>query len=221
MGGGRSGGRRRGCRHGVRSGRVGAGIVGDQLIVRSTTQRSRPSPRGRAVVFGRGIVALIPRARRLFAVTAGVVGAIAEQPFRPPTGPATFAAHRRDRIDERQQLEDVVAGAGREREREQSATSAGERMVLGAASGAVYRAWTGLLAPPTARTCELSITARDQSIRSASCSLASSTSCSRCRDTGLLPLLQPSPAGHARARNPSPAADTPTGVPSSTRTGSP
>jgi hypothetical protein len=45
-----------------------------------------------------------------------------------------------------------------------------DQVVLGAASGAVDRARAGLGAPPNARTCELSIAARDQSIRSASCS---------------------------------------------------
>jgi hypothetical protein len=71
-----------------------------------------------------------------------------------------------------------VAVAAAQPERERGAPSAGQRMVLGAASGAVDRAWSRLLAPPTARTCELSITARDQSIRAAFCNLAiSSRSC--------------------------------------------
>jgi hypothetical protein len=108
-----------------------------------------------------------PAGAQLAAVAAGVVGAVAEQPPRPPTRAAALAAHGRDRIDQWQQLEDVVVVCGGERERERRTPSAGKRMVLGAAPGAVYGAWTGLLAPPTARTCELSITARDQSIRSA------------------------------------------------------
>src|SRR6266571_5936853 len=111
-----------------------------------------------------------------------MVGAVAEQPPRPAARTAALAAHGRDRIHERQQFEDVVVVAAAQRERERRASSAGQRMVLGAAPGAVYWAWTGLLAPPTARTCELSITARDHSIRSASRSFASSTSCS-CRHT--------------------------------------
>ena len=107
-----------------------------------------------------------PAGPQLASVAAGVVGAVAEQPPRPATRTSALAAHRWNRIHERQQLEDVVVVAGAERERERRAPSAGNRLVLGAAPGAVYRAWTGLLAPPTARTCELSITARDQSIRS-------------------------------------------------------
>ena len=48
------------------------------------------------------------------AVAAGVVGAIAEQPPRPAAGATALAAHRRDRINERQQLEDVVVIAAAE-----------------------------------------------------------------------------------------------------------
>jgi hypothetical protein len=112
---------------------------------------------------------------KLAAVAAGVIGAVPEQLARPPARATALAPHGRDRIDERQQLEDVVVVARAEGEGERGAASAGERMVLGAAPGAVYRAWTGVLAPPTARTCELSITARDQSIRSACCSRRSSS----------------------------------------------
>jgi hypothetical protein len=73
-----------------------------------------------------------------------------------------------------------VVAAGK-RDRERAAAAAGDQVVLGAAAGAVDRARAGLGAPPKARTCELSITARDQSIRSASFSLANSNSCKRCQ----------------------------------------
>jgi hypothetical protein len=102
----------------------------------------------------------------LAAVAARLVGAVAKQPLGTAAGTAAFAAHGRNGVDQRQQLEDVVPVAAAEGERERGAPSAGQRMVLGTASGAVNGAWSGLLAPPTARTCELSITARDQSIRS-------------------------------------------------------
>jgi hypothetical protein len=108
-----------------------------------------------------------PAGAELLAVSARVVGTVAQQSPWSAARSAALATHRRDRIDQRQQLEDVVLVAGAERERERGAASAGQRMVLGAASGAVDRARTRLLAPPTARTCELSTTARDQSIRSA------------------------------------------------------
>src|SRR5262249_12985608 len=96
-------------------------------------------------------------------------------------GPAGFAAYRRDRLDERDQFEAVVAVGGGEQEGERDAARVGDQLVLGAALAPVDRARAGLGAPKTAGTCEESTTARDQSIRSASCSFASSTSCSRCQ----------------------------------------
>jgi hypothetical protein len=47
-------------------------------------------------------------------VTTRVVGTVAEQSPRPPARPAALAAHRRDRIDQRQQLKDVVVVASRQ-----------------------------------------------------------------------------------------------------------
>ena len=116
-----------------------------------------------------------PASAQFPAVAAGVVGAVTIEAGRPAPGAAALAAHGWDRVHERQQLQDVVVVAARERERERGASSAGERMVFRTAPGAVYGAWSRLLAPPTARTCELSITARDQSIRSACCSRRSNS----------------------------------------------
>jgi len=48
-------------------------------------------------------------------------------------------------------------------------------------SGSGRPGWGRSWRPPNARTCELSIAARDQSISSASLSFASSSSCSRCQ----------------------------------------
>lgn len=98
---------------------------------------------------------------------AGVVGAVAIERTRTATWAATAAAHGRDGIEQRDHLGDVVAVAAGEPDGERCPTPAGNQMVLGAPSGAVDWAWTGLGAPPKARTCELSIAARDQSIRSA------------------------------------------------------
>jgi hypothetical protein len=63
-------------------------------------------------------------------VAAGAVGAVAEEPVGAATRTAALATHRRDRVDERQQLEDVVVVSGGERERERRASSAGDRMVF-------------------------------------------------------------------------------------------
>jgi hypothetical protein len=112
---------------------------------------------------------------------ARVVGAVAVEPFWSPAGTAAAAAHGRDRVDQRDHLGDVVAVAAGQSDRERAAATTDDQVVLGAAPGAVDRARPGLGAPPNARTCELSIAARDQSIRSASFSFANSSSCSRCQ----------------------------------------
>ena len=109
-----------------------------------------------------------------------VVGAVAVQRARAAARSAAASVHGWDRVDEREHLGDVVAVAAGERDGEWRAAAAGDQVVLGAASGAVDGAGAGLVAPPKARTCELSIAARSQSINSAWCSLTSSSSCSRC-----------------------------------------
>ena len=115
----------------------------------------------------RGYPRLDATAAELAPSLAGVVGAVAVEPFRSPAGTAAAAAHGRNRVHERDHLGDVVAVAARQSDREWAATTAGDQVMLGAAPGAVDGARAGLGAPPNARTCELSIAARDQSISSA------------------------------------------------------
>jgi hypothetical protein len=115
-------------------------------------------------------------AAKLAAAFARVVGTVAVQPSRSAARPAAASAHRWDRVDQRDHLGDVVAIAAGQPDRQRTAAAADDQVVLGAASGAVDRARAGLGAPPNALTWELSIAARDQSISSASFSLASSSS---------------------------------------------
>ena len=105
-----------------------------------------------------------------------LVAAVADDAGGAPFRPAAFAAHGRDRLDERDQFEAVVAVGRGEQESERDTARVGDQLVLGAALAPIDRARTGLEPPKTAGTCEESTTARDQSIRSASCSFASSTS---------------------------------------------
>jgi hypothetical protein len=114
-----------------------------------------------------GDLRLDAAATQLAPALARVVGAVAVERARSATWTAATAAQWRDRVDEREHLRDVVAVAAGERHRERAASPAGDQVVLGAAAGAVDRARARLGAPPNARTCELSIAARDQSIRSA------------------------------------------------------
>jgi hypothetical protein len=69
-----------------------------------------------------------------------VVGAVGRDPLGTSTRPADAATHRRDAIDERDQLGDVVSVAARECPRERDARRVDEEMVLGAVSGSINRA---------------------------------------------------------------------------------
>ena len=95
---------------------------------------------------------------------ARVIGAVAVDLFRSSPGTPAAPAHRRNRIDERHELADVVDVRGGRLRRQRAAAPAGDQMVLGTAPSAVDRARAGTLAPPKARTCEESIAARSQSI---------------------------------------------------------
>ena len=68
------------------------------------------------------------------AALARVVGAIAEELAWPAAGAPTAAAYGRDRIDERDQLADVVAVAAGQRDGERTAAPAGDQVVLRAAA---------------------------------------------------------------------------------------
>ena len=106
------------------------------------------------------------------AVTGRVVGAIREQRLGAE---AAVRADRRDAIDELEQLGDVVAVRRGQRDRERQPVAAADQVVLAAFARAVDRRGAGLLAPPLARTCELSTTPRDQSIWPRSSSSSNST----------------------------------------------
>ncbi len=108
------------------------------------------------------------------------IGTVGEQLLWSFARTTEFAAHRWDLVDERDQLGDVVAVGGGQRDRQRDSFAAGDQMVLGARSSAVGRAWARVEPPKSALICEESITARDQSISSALLSLAKSTPCNSC-----------------------------------------
>jgi hypothetical protein len=111
-----------------------------------------------------------------FAVFAAVVGAVGKQRSGPELA---VSAGRWDAIDERQQLGDVVAVRGGESSGQRGSPAIADHVVLGARSAAIDERGACLGAPPLARTCELSTTARDQSSAPASCSSSRSTWCRR------------------------------------------
>ena len=111
-----------------------------------------------------------------------VIAAVGVDLVRALTGPAAAAADRRDGLDQRDELGDVVAVAAGQRDRQRDAVRFGDQVVLGAGPGTIDRARAGFGPPFIARMCEPSITRQlDQSSAPAAFSSASSDSCSRCQ----------------------------------------
>ncbi len=108
------------------------------------------------------------------AVLVVVVATIGHDDVRLATGATWAAADRGDRVDEWDELSDVVAVAAGQCHGERDATAVADQMVFGARFAPVYRAWSGVGAPLFARMWEASTHARDQSIRPAAFSSASS-----------------------------------------------
>ena len=93
-----------------------------------------------------------------------VVRPVALRARRPETGSPAFAFEPWDRVDKREELGNVVSIRTSERDHHRDALRFGEDVVLAAGPGAIRRVGTRLGPPFTARTLELSTTARDQSI---------------------------------------------------------
>jgi len=76
-----------------------------------------------------------------------VVAAVGEHGVRSAAWPAGTAANRRDAVEQREQLGDVVAVRGRERPGERQAAAVYEDVVLAARTAPVDRAGADLRAP--------------------------------------------------------------------------
>jgi len=130
-----------------------------------------------------------------------VVTAVTLHAFWPAARATAFAPHRRDGFDQRLQLRDVVRVRAGQAGRQRNTVGIRDYMVLAPRLGFVRGIRPGLGPPFSARSGELSTTARDQSIWSAAWSLANKTSCNRCqtpaacqsrrRRQQLMPLPQP------------------------------
>jgi hypothetical protein len=88
-----------------------------------------------------------PAAAELAPVLVVVVAAVGGDALGSPPGPADLAAHRRDPLEERDQLGDVVAVAARERPGERDPRRVDQEMVLRPVSGSINRARARLGAP--------------------------------------------------------------------------
>ena len=81
-----------------------------------------------------------PAAAKLAPILVVVVAAVGGDPLRSSAWPADLAAHRRDVVDERDQLSAVVAVAAGERPRKRDPGRIDEEVVLRPVSGSVNRA---------------------------------------------------------------------------------
>lgn len=81
-----------------------------------------------------------PTGTELAAVLVVVVAAVGGDAVGSPPRTADLAAHRRDTLDERDQLGYVVAVAARDRPGERDPGRVDQEMVLGACSGSINRA---------------------------------------------------------------------------------
>src|SRR5690606_11981001 len=113
------------------------------------------------------------------AVLVVVVGTVGVERVGSATGPSASTSHRGNRLDQRDELGDVVAVATGQRHRQRDTATLADHMVLRSVPGPIDWAGTGFRPPFNARTWEPSAAARDQSISPAALSLASSNSCSR------------------------------------------
>lgn len=145
---------------------------------------------GRDAFFTQGL------AMRLGVVSTVGLNAVGALPRSP-----AFAANGRNSLNQRKKLGYIVSVGTGYREGQRDALRVREYMMFGACFAPIRRIGPRFLPPKTARTDALSATARDQSITSASLSLASSTSstsshrpafCHACRRRQhVMPLPQP------------------------------
>jgi hypothetical protein len=115
------------------------------------------------------------------AVGIRVIATIPLQTLGTPPGTTAFTSHGWNSLHQRLQLGDVMAVSTRQADRQGDAGGIGEEVVLATEFGFIRRIGARLGPPFRARNEALSTTARDQSIWSAPCSLASRTSWSRCQ----------------------------------------
>ena len=99
----------------------------------------------------------------LIAVGLGVIGAIALHQPRLADRASGSAAERRHGVDERQQLSDVMPIRGRQRRDERNPARVGENMMFRPGFAAIGRVRSSFFPPRSARSDELSTTARARS----------------------------------------------------------
>ncbi|KGV48945.1 hypothetical protein X900_3397 [Burkholderia pseudomallei BDU 2] len=145
-------------------------------------------------------------------MSLGIVTMIGIDHTRSVQWVAAQSANRRNRVDQRQQLRDVIDVRADQDRGERRAVRVGDDVVLGTGSRSIGRVWPSFWPAPTARIDDESTAAREKSIWSAARSFASSSSCrrshtpaacqSRSRRQHVTPEPQPISAGRSRQRSP-------------------
>ncbi len=188
----------------------------NQAKLLSTTQRQVPSPVPCRVP-RRAIGGHDAAGTDLVPVDVVVVPAVGEQRVRLPARMTDPPADRRDRVEEGQELGNVVAVAAGQQHRERGAVSVSDQVMLGAGSSPVNWRWARVLPPFSALTCEESTTQQDQSRRAAAFSSACRISCNAARrQPRCSPAAGASTSCPTRSRGP--WAGTPTGFRCAART---
>lgn len=142
----------------------------------------------------------------------GVVTTIGVNDTRSSQWMAAQSANWWNRVDQRQQLRDVVDIRASQDRGERRAVGIGDDVVLGTGSRSIGRVWPSFWPAPTARIDDESTAAREKSIWSAARSFASNNSyrrshtpavCqSRSRRQHVTPEPQPISAGRSRQHSP-------------------
>lgn len=115
-------------------------------------------------------------ARAEFAsVLVVVIAAVGKDPVEAVSGAADLAARRRDGVDEREQLGDVVAVGGRDRHHDRNAVRVAQDVSFDAVFRAIGRVRAGEVPPKTARWDPASTTPVVQSISPAAFNSSKST----------------------------------------------
>ena len=108
-----------------------------------------------------------PSGEERLTVILGIVGPIPLHAIGTLARSAALPGDRRNGIHQGKQLSYIMAIRAGDGGRQRKTLRIGEDMVLRPVFPAIRRVRAGLIPPKTARTLELSTTARDQSIRSA------------------------------------------------------
>ena len=102
---------------------------------------------GAVLAFAAGDLRRDAAATELAPVAVGVVATVGGQPLRPSARATDAAAHRRHRVEQRDQLGDVVAVTARERPGERDPGRVDQEVLLRPVSGSINRARARLGAP--------------------------------------------------------------------------